>query len=131
MNEFSKEIYNVLTLGDKILIFILVLSGFFSFFLVKLFTYPGNFALISIQGEQKFRKNLNEDGMFILKGPIGDTKAEVSHGAIRVVDSDCPQKLCVHQGEIKYVGEIIVCVPNKITIWIQGRSRNKFDAITG
>lgn len=131
MNEFSKEVYHLLTLGDKILILILVLSGIFSFLLIELFTYPGNFALVSVNGKKNFRRSLSVDEVFTLSGSKGETKVEISHGTVRVLDSDCPQKLCVHQGKIKNVGEIIVCVPNKIFIWIEGRRKNKFDAITG
>jgi hypothetical protein len=131
MNEFSKEIYHLLSFGDKILILILVLSGIFSFFLIELFTYPGKFALVSVNGEQKYRKSLAVDEVFTLSGPIGEAKVEISQGAVRILEADCPQKLCVLQGKIQNVGEIIVCVPNKVSIWIEGRRKNELDAITG
>ncbi|MFQ6112677.1 MAG: NusG domain II-containing protein [bacterium] len=131
MNNFSKEIYRLLTLGDKILISTLILCGLFSFLSLQLEPGAGEFALISVQGVQEFRKSLKADEVFIIKGPVGETKIEIAQGSIRVVDSDCPQRLCVRQGKIRRTGEIIVCMPNRISIWIEGKHKNKFDAVAG
>jgi len=67
---------------------------------------------------------LNRDEKFNPSDHIGQTSIEIVNKAIRVVSSDCPQS-------IAQTGGIIVCVPNKLTISIEGRRKNKFDAITG
>ena len=37
-----------------------------------------------------------------------------------LVDADCPDKLCVHQGKIDKTGEVITCLPNKLTVTVIG-----------
>ena len=43
----------------------------------------------------------------------------VGHGAIAVVEADCPDKLCVHQGEITDGVLPIVCLPHRLVIQIE------------
>ena len=38
-----------------------------------------------------------------------------------VSEATCPDKICVHQGKIHLDGEIIVCLPNKMTAQIKSR----------
>lgn len=53
----------------------------------------------------------------------------VEHGQIRMESADCPDQICVKQGEIKNGVYPIVCLPNRVEI----RMTNKegIDAITG
>lgn len=131
MNFDLKTVLRLLSPGDKILAAFLVIVSLFSFVVLKGVHEPGQVALVSIQGLPKLRKDLTQNQKFVFDGPIGKTTVEIKTHSIRVLDSECPQKLCVRQGMIRNTGEIIVCVPNKITIWIEGNRRNKFDAITG
>lgn len=39
---------------------------------------------------------------------------------VRVIEADCPDQIDVKQGYISRVGEIIVCLPNKLIIEIKG-----------
>lgn len=59
--------------------------------------------------------NLKEDQQVYLD--VG-MLVKVEGGRISVVDSDCPEKLCVSQGAIDKPNIPIVCVPNKIIIRI-------------
>ncbi len=126
-----KAVWQLLTTGDKILASSLILISILSFAILKAVNRPGQIAVIKVENQQKFSKNLNRDEKFGAGGYIGETTIEIVNKAIRVVSSDCPQRLCVRQGSITRTGEIIVCVPNKLTISIEGRRKNKFDAVTG
>jgi len=126
-----KTVWGMLTMGDKILAFSLVLISMFSFTILKAIKQPGQIAVIKVDSSQEFSKNLNRAEKFSVNGHISETSIEIVDGAISVFRSGCPQKLCVRQGRITKTGEIIVCVPNKLTISIEGRRKNKFDAITG
>ena len=44
----------------------------------------------------------------------------VKHGSISVVAADCPDRICVHTGEIRDGSTPIVCLPNKLMIKIVG-----------
>ena len=49
------------------------------------------------------------------------------NGRIRFEDSDCPDKLCVKQGELYRKGDTAVCLPEKTVITITGA---ELDAVT-
>ena len=49
---------------------------------------------------------------------------------IWVEDSSCPDKICVKTGKISIPGQSIVCLPNKIVIYIEGAEKTKVDDIT-
>lgn len=44
---------------------------------------------------------------------------EVSNGGIRMKSANCPDKLCVHQGEIHFGASPIVCLPHRLVIQIR------------
>ena len=57
--------------------------------------------------------------------PVGEGQGfsnviEVSGGRVRVVEADCPDRLCVRQGWIRYSGESIVCLPQKLVVAVRG-----------
>ncbi|HRR92028.1 MAG TPA: NusG domain II-containing protein [bacterium] len=47
---------------------------------------------------------------------------------VRILSSPCPDKLCVKQGYISESGQVIICLPNRVVIKIEGRA--SFDALT-
>jgi hypothetical protein len=47
----------------------------------------------------------------------------IEKGRIRIVDADCPDKLCVKTGWITESGQNIICLPHKLIIKIQGGSK--------
>ncbi len=54
---------------------------------------------------------------------------KISGGAAYVLKSDCKGQDCVKAGKISKVGEMIVCLPNKVVIKIVGDG--EVDYITG
>jgi hypothetical protein len=53
---------------------------------------------------------------------------EIKDGHIRVLKSDCPKGVCVHQGFAGCAGESIVCLPNKMLVEIQSNN-GSLDAV--
>ncbi len=50
-------------------------------------------------------------------------------GSIAFVESDCPDKVCIHSGKLSIAGESAACLPNKIVIKIVKKDKhNKDDA---
>jgi hypothetical protein len=48
----------------------------------------------------------------------------VENGRIRIIDADCPDKLCVKTGWITESGQSVICLPHKLIIKIQGGSKD-------
>lgn len=51
----------------------------------------------------------------------GEAVVEVaSDGRARMVESDCPDQVCVRTGWITRPGQVIVCLPNRIVVRLEG-----------
>jgi hypothetical protein len=75
---------------------------------------------ISANGKEVMVRPLGEDTFELtIPGYAGDSFLEISGGRARMVDSACPDKLCVRTGWISRPGESIVCLPNRVVIEIK------------
>ena len=54
----------------------------------------------------------------------------VSTAGIRIADSSCPDKICVHHGTLGD-GLPIVCLPNRLVIRWETENKLDYDAMTG
>jgi len=78
-------------------------------------------------GEERF--DLDRDGEYSLRGPLGITVLEIKGGEARVVSSPCQEKQCIRMGKLGPLNPAIACVPNKIIIRLKGKDKQP-DAIT-
>ncbi len=63
--------------------------------------------------------SLDEDGLFDLETESGYTvHLEVLDGAIRFVESPCPDHICESYGWINYENQFAICAPSTVTILI-------------
>ncbi|MDR2903705.1 MAG: NusG domain II-containing protein, partial [Clostridiales bacterium] len=66
--------------------------------------------------------------VFSLDGALLNT-VEIRDGAARMAKADCPDGLCLKQGQIRHTNETVVCLPNRVTVEIIGGERGAFDGI--
>ena len=52
----------------------------------------------------------------LIKGKRGISKILISTNYVQMIDSACPNKLCVKQGKITKNGQTIICLPNQVII---------------
>ncbi len=77
-------------------------------------------ASISVNGKEVMTRPLqNGSEQIYVDGYQGESIIEISEGRVHMVDSACPDKLCVRTGWISRPGESIVCLPNKVVIEIK------------
>jgi hypothetical protein len=57
---------------------------------------------------------------FEIEGSIGDSVIQVEGARVRILNSPCPDKICVKQGWVEKPGEVIICVPNEISVSVEG-----------
>lgn len=80
-------------------------------------------------GNQEWVLPLDLESNLTVVGPLGETLIEIREGKIRVVDSPCPEKICIKTGAISKPGQWIACLPNKVFISVGG-SREEADAFS-
>ena len=47
-------------------------------------------------------------------------KFKIKDNAIAFISSDCPDKICVNTGYLRYAGQSAACLPNRVSIHITG-----------
>jgi hypothetical protein len=84
---------------------------------------------ISVNGKTVESVNLSKvtDRVEIRPEGTGDVLIVAENGRIRFEFSDCPDKLCVKQGELYRKGDTAVCLPEKTVITVRG---SELDAVT-
>jgi len=114
--------------ADVILILILVVLGAGSWLAIRFLKDQNSPSAIKIRtSDEKFEIPL-KDTSLVIPGPLGETEVRIEDKKVWVTKASCPNKLCMRQGKISRPGEAIICLPNRIVISIQGKS--KLDAIT-
>lgn len=84
------------------------------------------YAIVTIQGKQKFKFNMNEDTEIVLtkdKYPslLGEMIIEIKDKKVRVKKEESPLHYCSMQGWVDSVAKPIVCLPNSVIVTIMGQ----------
>ena len=115
---------------DLILISGLIATS--SVLLIFNFSRPaGGMALALIGNDNRQILDLSIDSVYIFQGRISPVVITVRDNAVRVSESGCPLQLCIHRGKISRVGESIVCLPNRLAVYIVKGKPRIVDAIAG
>lgn len=114
---------------DWILLVILTLLSLSGILIVKTLYPEGNRVTIEVKGRKVYLLSLVDDRMVTVEGPLGKTTIQVKGGRVRVVDSPCPEKICIRQGWIK--SGVIVCLPNRVVVTVGKGDHGEIDAISG
>ena len=109
------------------MLLLLSLSGIFFLKIVP----QGHTVIIKMNNKPVYLLPLDKDRIVSVDGPLGKSTVEIKNNRVRIVDSPCPNRLCVHQGWIEK--GIIVCLPNRVTVSIDsgGKKEGATDAVTG
>lgn len=106
-----------------IFLFMLILSAASIIFTNVIFAdRVAEFAVIEVDGREYGRYSLKEKEAKVLdiKTNFGQNTVEISYGGVCVLDADCPDKLEVKAGRISKAGEMLVCLPNRMIVRIEG-----------
>lgn len=84
---------------------------------------------IYIDGElydsYRLTDDINEE--IVIKTELGTNIIKLYDNGANIIDSDCPDKICVNDGFISDPGEMLVCLPNKVVVEIKGQKDDKID----
>lgn len=83
-------------------------------------TTENAYVVIEINGEEIGRYSLNENRELELETYNGGSNIVViKDNEVTVTEASCPDKICVNHKAIKYNGETIICLPNRMTLTIE------------
>ena len=89
---------------------------------------PGAWAVVRVEGREVARYSLSQNGVYPLNG--GTNVLTVDNGSAAVTEADCPDKICVEQGRMRYTGQCITCLPNKLTVTLEGGDAPEVDLVS-
>ena len=115
--------------NDIVLILALLLLALLAWGALRLTKKPGGEAVVTVDGVLVATLPLSIEARL----PVGAERGflnvvEVADGRVRILEADCPDRLCVRQGWIRYDGESIVCLPHKLIVSIRGGGQD-LDAV--
>ncbi len=90
--------------------------------------HNGTYAEVTLDGKPYKKILLSEhrgEEEIEVKTKYGDNTIEIKDTSIRIIDADCPDKICVKSGFISKPGELLVCLPHKLMVEIKSNDNEK------
>ena len=125
----KKLLENKKLLSDIILITVILIVSLSVLLIVFLTRESGNIVVVYVDGEKVAEYPLSVDGVYYLNN--GTNTLVIENGEAYMRDATCPDKYtgngCVNTGRISYVGQKIVCLPNRVIVEIVGEGEGIVD----
>lgn len=96
----------------------------------------GQTVRVTVDGVTVGTYSLNENGTYEFKRTTEDGKQTVTNtlviedGVAYLSYANCPDRTCVRTGKIKYVGQSITCLPNRLVVSIEGDDGGGVDLVS-
>lgn len=116
--------------NDIILIAVLLCISLVALLIFSLTKTEGGYAVVTIDGTEVATYPLNQDTEVTLTYNNDFNILVIKDKAAKIKDATCPDKLCVHQGDVMFNGETLVCLPNKISVMIVSETDPDVDLIS-
>ena len=109
-------------LGDSLIVLISLIFIVFAF---KTFWHfeTGSVVQVNFQGKTYGNFSLFQDKKISLIGKEGESIIEIKDGRARFARAPCKNQYCVQQGWIHLTGQMLICIPNEVSIEILGKTK--------
>ena len=114
--------------ADVILIASLIAVAAISLILVSVFRSEGDTVIVEQNGNIVAKYSLSDDGEYSLNG--GTNTLTIKDGRAYMTYANCPDRTCVKSKSIHLVGESITCLPNRISVYIDGNANGGVELIS-
>ncbi|WP_349945634.1 NusG domain II-containing protein [Lacrimispora sp. BS-2] len=99
---------------------ILVISGLLSGIFYARNRKPAEQVVVTVDGKPVVTLDLHKDTDMVIDGYGGTDHLVIKDGYASITEASCPDKVCVRTGKIHRSGELIVCLPNRVVVTIEG-----------
>lgn len=117
-NNYFKSSKKGRVLRDSCLILFFLVLSLVLILVIKDSQEVGGQVVVAVNGFEIGKYSLAVDGQYSLND--GSNILVIENGRAKMVDANCPDKLCVKEGWVKYTGQCISCLPNKLTVTVVG-----------
>ncbi len=113
---------------DVIVIVAILLISVSLLLIMTLTKKEGAVAVVEIDGKTVVEYSLSVNGEYSLNN--GTNVLVIENGQAYLNYSNCPDHTCEITGKIHYVGQTIVCLPNKLSITVKGNAEGGVDLVS-
>ncbi len=113
-----------------LIVFFIVSSIALSFYVTSnIIDYNNKYLIIKVDNEILVKRDLpvEEKEIIPIKTKYGYNLIEIDNDVVRIIEADCHNQICVKDGSISKVGEVLVCLPHKLIVEIKGKSDSEVD----
>jgi len=89
----------------------------------------GAYIRVTVDGSMFGEYPLDTDAVIKIGDESSYNILVIEDGEASVTEASCPDKLCVRQGKIRFDGQSIVCLPNRLVIEVTGGVKPEYDAV--
>lgn len=114
--------------ADIVLAIFLLIAGIASTIFVAYGGAKGATVAISVDTVNYGTYDLSQNQIIDVEKNGHINKVEIKDGVARMIDADCPDKLCIKQGAIDKTNQSIVCLPNKVIVELKGANTSGPDS---
>lgn len=125
----------ILTKLDKLIIVLILLLSILSYVVMALSIASNvpNSVVITVNGKLYANYDLAEiksPEIIRINTEFGKNILKITSDGAEMLDSDCKDKFDVKCGKITKIGQIIICVPNRVSVELKGTIKEEIDKVT-
>ncbi len=125
----------MITLWDKTIIVVLLTTALiiYALFAGFVFSEQPESVVILVDGREYASYTLAEitgTKNVEINTDFGHNTIKITQRGVKVTEASCPDKTDIQSGEITKPGQMLVCVPNRVTVRIIGKNAPKVDKVT-
>ena len=91
---------------------------------------PVSSVVVTIDGKEALRAPLSVNDTYEFAQDDGSVNVlEVSGGAVRMIEANCRDGLCISQGVMRSAAKTIVCLPHKLVVRLEGDAAQGDDGL--
>ena len=95
------------------------------------FDAAGDTVRVTVSGKVFGTYPLGEDKKIEVRKNGNVNLVVIEDGCVKMESASCKNQICVHTGKIRKAGQSIVCLPNRVSVTIEGENNEEFDTISG
>ena len=115
---------------EIIAVLILVLIAVVSFVCVRFFVEgKGKYVKVYVNNKLTKTFDLNKDREYFIETKVGYNLLIIKNNKVRILDADCPNKICVDKGYISKNDESIICLPHYVVVTVESNEEKAVDAV--
>ena len=126
-----KDLFKDIRKADIILLAALIILGAALSVPAFLWKGTGDTVKVTVNGKLYGEYSLKEDRKVEIERDGKKNILVIEDGKAWMDYSTCKNQVCVHTGKIHDAGRSIVCLPNRVSVTIEGKGGGEYDAVSG